>query len=162
MVVVSLGVGGGVTVLDAPHYLDSHLDALANVTVADLDALAWAGAHLPACSRVFVSPGSAASFLPLYSDSHLIFPVLPLSVNRSYSVAIGNLTHGVYSSTTRTALLDLNVTEVFVTGATTVSFSPLKMAALTGSPDFSALYRSGDAGIFLFLPGPAVPACSPT
>ncbi|MFY9717294.1 MAG: hypothetical protein WAK40_05100 [Thermoplasmata archaeon] len=162
LVVSSLGVGAGVTALDAPGYLAAHLNDFANATTGDLDALAWAGAHLPDCSRVLVAPGSAAEFLPEYSASHLVFPVLPLSVNGSYARAIDDLTRGVYSTDTRAALLALNISEVFVTGQTSVSYPPLRMGALTGSPDFSELYRSGDAGVFLFLPGSAPVDCPPS
>jgi hypothetical protein len=161
LLVLTFCVGSAVTVTEAPSYLQQHLEGLANVTAGDLAALDWGGAHLTSCDRVLAAPLSAAMFLPLYSSAKLIFPAAPLSANLSYSIVVGNFTHGVYSNDTRSALLSLGVTEVFVTGQTSVSFAAFEPKSFNDSPDFSVLFHSGDATIFLFLPGEASSSCPP-
>jgi hypothetical protein len=154
-------IGAIVTAAQVPSYLSGHLDQFSNVTSSDVTALTWAGAHLPSCSRVLVAPGSAAQFLPLYADAQLLFPMMPLPLNLSYYVAIGNLTDGIYSNVTRAALVSLTVTEVFVTGQTSVSYLPLRIAPMASSSDFSNLFASGDAAIFAFLLGTVSSNCPP-
>jgi hypothetical protein len=156
-----LMTGAAVTATQAPNFLSEHLAGLSNVTSSDVAALEWAGTHLPACSRVLVGPGSAGQFLPLYADVQVVFPMMPLPLNLSYYIAVGNLTDGVYSNSTRAALSSLPVTEVFVTGQTSVSYPPLQAAPMAGSPDFSILFAQGDATIFEFLLGSASLNCPP-
>jgi hypothetical protein len=156
-----LAFGAGVTAVDVPSYLDTHMAEFTNATSADLAALDWAGAHLPACSRVLVAPGSAAQFLPLFATVNVVFPMVPASNNLSYSVAVSDLTNGTYTNTTRAALLLLGVTEVFVTGQASVSFLPFLSRGPAGSTDFSDLFDQGDAAIFLFGPGATEGHCLP-
>lgn len=161
LLAVPLVSGTVVTVVQVPDFLSGHLAALSNVTPADVTALQWAGAHLPSCSRVLVGPGSAGQFLPLYANAQLVFPMTPLPLNLSYYVAVGDLTAGVYSNSTRAALVSLPITEVFVTGQTSVSYPPLSAAPMASSADFSALFASGDATIFEFIPGAMILNCPP-
>jgi hypothetical protein len=161
-VVASLGIGAGVTATTVPGYLQNHLDQLANVTADDVNALEWAGNHLPSCSRVLAAPYSAAMFLNLYANVRLVFPAFPLSTNLSYYIAVANLTHGIYSNATRQALVQLGITEVFVTGQTSVSYPPFVEAPLKVSSDFTPQFLAGDAGIFLFDPGVASTGCEPS
>ncbi len=161
VVVASIGLGASATAISAPAYLQHHLDELSNVTNADLQALQWAGAHLPSCSRVLAAPYSAAMFLNLYANVHIVFPAFPLSVNLSYYVAVTDLTQGAYDNATRTALLELGITEVFVTAQTSVSYPPFQAGPLLVSTDFSPVFSSGDAAIFVFLPGEGSSGCSP-
>ena len=154
-------VGAAVTVVEAPDYLSSHLEMFSNVTPADVAALRWSGSGLPSCSVVLVAPGSAAQFLPAFARVHLDFPMMPLSVNLSYNVSVWNLTNGVYSSLTRSALLSLGVTEVFVTGRTSVTYLPFAAAPMESSPDFRTEFHAGDATIFGFVPGISATGCAP-
>ncbi len=156
-----LAVGAGVTAIDVPSYLETHMAEFTNATSADLSALEWAGAHLPACSRVLVAPGSAAQFLPLFATLGVVFPMEPASNNLSYSVAVSDLTNGTYTNATRSALLFLGITEVFVTGQTSVSFLPFLSRGPSGSGDFSTLFDQGDAVVFLFGPGATASDCLP-
>ena len=159
LLVVPMAVGLGTSATQVPAYLHDHLLDYANVTAADVAALAWAGSNLPQCSRVFVAPGSAALFLPLYSTVAVDFPMATLSLNLSYNIAVENLTSGTYSSLTRTALEELGITVVFATGQTSISYAPIDTAPLLGSPDFRVLFRQGDAAVFEFLPGAAATGC---
>jgi hypothetical protein len=161
LMLVSFGIGAGVSVTQVPGYLQGHLDQLANVTPDDVNALEWAGNHLPSCSRVLAAPYSAAMFLNLFANVRLVFPAFPLSTNLSYYIAVTNLTSGVYNNGTRLAMLQLGVTEVFVTGQTSVSYPPFVEAPLRGSSDFTTLFVEGDAAIFLFVPGAAATGCEP-
>jgi hypothetical protein len=161
LIIASFGLGAGATVVYAPEYVQNHLHQLANVTDADVNALEWAGAHLPSCSRVLAAPSSAAMFLNLYANVQLVFPAFPLSVNFSYYLVVTDLTHGVYSNATRNALLQLHISEVFVTGPTSVSYPPFLAGELQASTDFSAVFAQGDAAIFLFLPGASSSGCEP-
>ena len=156
-----LAVGVGVSAVQAPGYLSGHLDGLSNVTSGDVAALTWSGGALPACSVVLAAPGSAAQFLPVFARLHVDFPMMPLSVNLSYSVILDNLTDGVYSSGTRSALLSLGVTQVFVTGRTSVSYPALDPAPMEASADFSIEFHDGDAYVFGFGPGIAETGCAP-
>jgi hypothetical protein len=152
-------VGAVSTAVDVPSYLGGHLDEFSNVTAGDQAALQWAGSNLPGCSVVFAAPYSAAMFINLYGSVRLDFPAYPLSENLSYYVAVTNLTHGIYDGTTRAALLELGITEVFTTGQTSVSYPPLNGTVLEGSRDFTILFQQGDAGIFQFNPGAVAAHC---
>jgi hypothetical protein len=162
LVIVSFTLGAGFTVIGVPPYIQDHLHGLSNVTAADIQALEWAGGHLPSCSRVLAAPSSAAMFLNLYAKVTIVFPAFPLSVNLSYYVAVTNLTHGVYTNGTRTALLQLDVSEVFVSGQTSVSYPAFLAGEMQSSPDFSTLFASGDASIFRFNPGASLTGCEPS
>jgi hypothetical protein len=162
LLLASFGVGVVATAAEVPPYLQTHLTQLSNVSAADIAALEWAGTHLPSCSRVFAAPYSAAMFLNLYANVRLVFPAFPLSLNLSYYVAVTNLTGGAYNPATRQALIDLGITEVFVTAQTSVSFPALQTAPLESSPDFESMFSEGDASIFLFEPGANASGCHPT
>ncbi len=161
LLALPLAVGAGITAVDVPTYLETHMAEFTNATSADLSALEWAGAHLPTCSRVLVAPGSAAQFLPLFATVNVVFPMEPASNNLSYSVAVSDLTNGTYGNATRAALLFLGITEVFVTGQTSVSYLPFLTRGLSGSSDFSVQFDEGDAEVFLFGPGAAASHCLP-
>ena len=156
---IPFGIGAGVTATQVPSYLHDHVLELANVTIGDAQALEWAGSHLPVCSRVFAAPGSAAMFLPLYSDAQLVFPMMPLPVNLSYNEAVDDLAVGVYSTAVHSALVELGITVVFVTAQNSASYPPLEPGPLESSPDFTLLYSSGDAKLFEFVPGVAATGC---
>jgi len=121
----------------------------------------WIGSHLPSCSSVLVAPGSSGQFLPEYSNVHLVFPMNPVPTNQAYVIAISNLTAGEYSSTTQSALQSLGVTEIFVTGQTSVSYPSFVGTPLLVSPDFSSLFSSGDARVFSFVPEVNQTGCFP-
>jgi hypothetical protein len=162
LVVVPLAVGAAGTVAYAPAYLHQTIAAEANGTTADLVALEWAGSHLPACSQVLVAPGSAAQFLPEFAHIHMVFPVYPSPTNRSYNYLVSNLTAGIYNDGTRIALMQLGITEVFVTGATTNSYAPFQSGPLRASGNFSLVFSEGDATILEFLPVVGSSGCAPT
>jgi hypothetical protein len=161
ILLATLGVGGGATVELVPGYIHSYLITQANSTPDDVAALVWAPAHLPMCSRVLVAPGSAAQFLPEFTVVNMVYPTFPYPANLSYSTVVGNLTAGTYSNITRSALLDLGVTEVFATGQTTNEFLPFDVLPLESSVDFSVLFTQGDATVLAFLPGIANSGCAP-
>jgi hypothetical protein len=160
IIVVSFGIGGVTSVTEVTPYLHDHFHLFSNVTDADLEALGWAGEHLPNCSRVMAAPGSAALFLPLYASVAIDFPMEPLPLNLSYNIAVANLTSGVFSSATNSALLELGITVVFVTQQNSVSYLAFQPAALLGSHEFARLYVNGDAQIFAFEPGEALTGCT--
>ena len=163
LVVVVPSVSGTVlTVTAVPGYLHTTIRLEANVTQGDVDALEWAGGHLPGCSRVLMAPGSAAQFLPEYSDARVVYPAFPYPTNLSYYVAVSNLTAGVYVEATRTALLQLGVTDVFVTGQTADTELPFLPGPLLHSSDFRLAFQEQDALVFEFLPEIASTACAPS
>ena len=161
VLVIALTVGAVTTVIDGPNYLQSNVGKTSDVTAGDVTALEWAASHLPACSVVLVAPGSAAQFLPEYASVRMVFPMNPVPTNSSYQVVVSNLTGGEYTGSTRAALLSLGVTEVFVTGQTSVSYAPFLAQPLVASPDFSELFAAEDATIFEFSPGVAESSCGP-
>ena len=159
ILVIPLASGSWFTLADGFGAIQQNVEKTSNVTLADVSAMQWMGGHLPGCSGVFVAPGSAGQFLPEYATVRLVLQMNPVPANQSYSIAVGNLTSGVYGPTTRAALLSLRVTEVFVTGQTSVSFPPILPSALGGSSDFTDLAGSGDAIVFGFLPGESLFDC---
>jgi hypothetical protein len=160
LVVIPL-MTGGASMIVVPGYLHTTIASEANATRADVQALEWAGANLPECSHVLVAPGSAAQFLPEFALVHLVFPVFPSPTNQSYSILVANLTAGVYTGATRAAAIELGVTEVFVTGATTNAYPPFEQGPLRHSSDFEALFSQADALISEFIPGVASTGCLP-
>ncbi|MGC2034756.1 MAG: hypothetical protein WA761_04835 [Thermoplasmata archaeon] len=158
-VVLPLIAGAAGTAVLGPPFVHTLTTELSNVTQGDLDGLQWAGDHLSACSTVLAAPGSAAQFLPAYATLHLVYPMNPAPDNGSYHSAVENLSDGVYSSSVRSDLLVLNVTEIFVTGGSTVLYPPLKIAPLLGSTDFTTLFHEDDAYIMGFAPGEAATNC---
>jgi hypothetical protein len=161
LLVVPFAIGAGTTVTQVPGFLSDHLAEFSNVTAADVDALEWAGSHLPPCSVVLVAPGSAAGFLPLYATVHVDFPMMPLSVNGSYNLAVSNLTNGIYTPATQNALTYLGVTEVFVTGQTSVTYAAFDPAPLGASPSFELLFHEQDAFLFEFRSTVNSTGCAP-
>lgn len=162
VLLVPIGSGFGVTATDLPGYLHSFLLGQSNGTEDDLTVLEWSGGHLPSCSGVLVAPGSAAQFLPEYATLRIIFPTFPTPSNLTYYHVVQNLSNGVYQNSTRAGMIALGVTEVFVTGATTVTYPPFSLAPFQSSPDFTLLTSSGDASLFGFYPGIAAHGCAPT
>jgi hypothetical protein len=162
VLLVPLASGLGATGVLIPTYLHNAVTAQASGTQGDISVLEWAGSHLPSCSSVLVAPGSAAQFLPEYAMIKLVFPVFPPPANLSYYIAVTDLTSGSYDASTRSALLSLGVTEVFITGETTNTFPPFNITPLRGSSDFMYLYGEQDAAMFAFEPGLVVTGCQPT
>jgi len=163
VLVVPLGSGLAVTATEMPSFVHDYIGGQSNGTPEDLLALEWAGAHLPGCSGVLVAPGSAAQFLPEYTSSvRMIYPIYPTPTNLTYYTVVTNLTAGSYGPPTRAGMLDLGVTVVFVTGATTNTYPAFSTADLAGSPDFSLLYSAGDASLWAFHPGISLLDCVPT
>jgi hypothetical protein len=155
-----LALGAAVTLSDGTSSIQQNVDKTSNVTSSDVAALQWAGSTLPPCSRVLVAPGSAGQFLPEYATVGVVFPMNPVPTNASYVDAVAYLTHGQYSAQTRSDLLALSITEVFVTGPTSVSYPAFQAAAFQGSPDFVLEFESDDAMIFEFLPGVGSAGCN--
>jgi hypothetical protein len=163
MVVVALLIplasGFGVTAFVVPGYISNHIHQLANVTSSDLSALTWVGSHLPDCSRVLVAPGSVGQYLPEYAAVSIIYPVFPAPENLSYTLVVQDLDAGNYSQTTRQLMLELEVTEVFVSGQNSVTYPPFRAAPLLASPDFEPLETVGDVTILEFVPGASAATC---
>jgi hypothetical protein len=159
VVLVPLASGLWITSTEVPGYLNGIVGKTSNVTSGDVAALRWVGDHLPACSNVLAGPGSAAQFLPEYAQVHLVFQMNPTPLNGSYNLVVENLTDGEYTAQTRTALEWLGVTEIFVTGQTSVSFLPLQSAPLASSPDFTLDFHQDDAYVFAFVPGIGSTGC---
>ncbi len=155
-----LGSGLVVTAASAPPYLGAITHDLANVTQGDLAALQWA-TDLPSCSRVFVAPGSAGEYLPVYATVQVVYPMDPAPLNGSYQRADANLTQGVVALPVLTDLRDLGVTELFVTGQSNVLYPAIPPGPLQGSPAFRLLYHAQDAYIFEFLTGVEDSGCLP-
>ncbi len=160
LVVAPLSSGIAASLLDGPGFLHQEVTKTADVTPADVAALVWISAHLPDCSGVFVAPGSAGQFLPEFTELRLVYQTVPSPANLSYYVVLENLTSGTYRPWTRSSLLALSVTEVLVTGQTSVSYAPLSPDPLENSPDFSVVFHESDAWVFAFLPGTAASGCA--
>jgi len=160
---VPLAAGMAVTTSEVPGFLHVYLKGQSNGTQDDILALQWAGAHLPGCSGVLVAPGSAAQFLPEYTGSvRIIYPAYPIPTNLTYYTIVRDLSEAIYGPITRAGMLELGVTEVFVTGATTNSYPAFSTAPLSNSSDFSQLFTAGDASVWAFEPGVSDLNCSPT
>jgi len=160
---VPLASGMAVSVTDMPGFLQHYLMGQSNGTEDDLLALAWAGMHLPSCSGVLVAPGSAAQFLPEYSSAvKIIYPAYPIPTNLTYYTVVTSLWAATYGPATRAGMLELGVTEVFVTGATTNTYPAFSTVPLSGSSDFARLFSAGDASVWAFDPGITALECSPT
>jgi hypothetical protein len=155
-------IGAVATALEGPAFLERGVADWSQVTSGDLVVLEWSAEHLPSCSAVFVAPGSAGQFLPEYAHVHLVYQMTPSPWNRSYFLAYANLSSGEYTSATRLALIELGVTEVFVTGPTTPQYRPITPSPLENSSDFRELTGAGDASVFEFVAGNASASCPPT
>jgi hypothetical protein len=159
VIVIPMASGAWFTLAEGPGSIQQNVGKTSNVTAEDVTAMEWIGNHLPSCSGVLVAPGSAGQFLPQYASVRLILPMNPFPSNDSYSVAVGDLTAGLYNSATRSALLALTVTDVLVTGQTSVSFPAILLSSIESSHDFLPLTSSGDAFVFGFLPGESAMGC---
>ena len=160
LIAVPLVSGAYVTAANVPNFLSSETEKSANVTSFDLEALQWTEEHLPTCSRVLVAPGSAAQFLPEFAQVHVVYPMNPQPTNLSYATVVADLTSGIYANSTRSNLLLLNVTEVFVTGQNSVAYPPFLLTPLADSSDFRELFHEGDAAVLDFLPGSSAQTCA--
>ncbi|MGA8303725.1 MAG: hypothetical protein WA691_04185 [Thermoplasmata archaeon] len=160
VLLIPLGSGAYTSVVDGPGYLHGAVTLTASVTPSDADALRWAGANLPGCSRVLVAPGSAAEFLPEFARVSVVYPMLPAPVNLSYALIVAGLILGQYNSTFRAELVQLEVTEVFGTGMNSASYLPFDLQPLATSSDFHLLFQEGDASIYEFLPGATASGCA--
>lgn len=127
-----------------------------NVSRADFDLLAYAGAHFVPGARVLVAPGSAAEFLPGYARGVvLLYPMEPgwETANASYTVVVRELTGGTLDATGRRALASLAVDYVVVTGNNTVLWpafwaAPLLEARVGLIPTFPVVWNEADAWVF--------------
>jgi hypothetical protein len=160
LLVVPLGSGVVSTAVEVPAFIQSHIQELANVTDGDIAALEWSGSHLPSCSQVLVAPGSVGQYLPEYAHVGVVYPAFPTPVNFSYQLVVHDLQVGNFTNRTSTDLLQLAVTEVFVSGQTSVSYLPFLLPPLVGSPEFITLFSSQDAAVLEFLPGSSATHCS--
>jgi hypothetical protein len=123
-----------------------------NVTTDDLALLDYAGSHLPSGARVLVAPGSAADFLPGYAaDVVLLYPLIPgwPWVNASYTLLVRQLSNGTLDAQGFDALANLNVTNIVVTGNSTVLWPAFSPRPLLADPsEFPVLWHQGDAFLF--------------
>jgi hypothetical protein len=146
--------GIALTTTELPPVLTKVYQDFGNVSAADFALLEYAGAHLPAGARVLVAPGSSAEFLPGYaSDVVLLYPLVPgwPWINASYTRVVSELTNATLNATGLTALADLDVGYVAVTGANTVLWPPFSPAPLLQDPSaFPLLFEAGDAYLFGF------------
>jgi hypothetical protein len=161
VLLVPLVSGAVGTVVQVPGAISHTTTQEANISQGDISALQWAGNHLATCSIVLVAPGSVGQYLPEYADVGIVFPAFPTPVNLSYYLVVQDFQNGVYTNATRAHMLELGVTEVFVSGQTTVTFPPFLVAPLERSSDFSLLFASEDAAVFEFLPGALSASCLP-
>ncbi len=146
-----LTLGAFAMTSSVPTFHYNHVEEVANVTRADISALTWAGSRLPRYSRLLVTIGSAAEYPPEYADVHLVSYV-GYGENASYVQLVAGLAHGNYSVTERQDLIELKVTEAFVTEQNNHAFLPFLPQLLENSTDFVTLYHQSDAYIFAFLP----------
>jgi hypothetical protein len=127
-----------------------------NVSGADFDLLAYAGAHFAPGTRVLVAPGSAGEFLPGYVRGIvLVFPMVPgwTRLNASYNLVVGELTHGVLGTAGLEALASLHLDRIVVTGNNTVLWpafwaAPLLDAEVNSTPTFPVVFHEADAWVF--------------
>ncbi len=123
-----------------------------NVSADDFALLEYAGAHLPSGARVLIAPGSAADFLPGYA-AHvvLLYPLVPgwQWINASYSIAVDELSNGTLDARGQSALADLGVQYIIVTGNNTVLWPAFSPRPLLADPnEFPLLWSGGDAYLF--------------
>ena len=161
VLVVPLGSGAWFSVVQGPSFITQNVGKTSNVTAGDVAVMEWVGGHLPSCSSVLVAPGSAGQFLPEYATVSLVFPMNPVPDSLPYQVAVSDLTSGMYAPATKMALESLSVTEVMVTGPTSVGFLPFSTTPLNGSGDFSLLTNSADASLYEFVPVSQGTGCVP-
>ena len=156
LVVVIYGAGAGGSIVELPGYVATLDHSLANVTAADQAALRWAGSHLTERDRVLVAPGSAAQYLVAYAPVPLLYPMNPPPADRQYWSTIQALQAGTLNASVLGGLAGLQVSVVFVTGASTVLYPPIDPAPLLADPaQFPVLFHSGDAYLFGFDAGAA-------
>lgn len=161
VLLVPIASGLGATAVVVPGYITNHIQELANVSTSDIAALEWTGSHLPACSRVLVAPGSVGQYLPEFATVGVVYPGYPDPENLSYFIAVQDLVSGNYTNATHALLLQLDVTEIFVSEQNEVVFPPFQLGPLKSSPDFKELTTMGDATILEFLPGASSTGCAP-
>jgi hypothetical protein len=161
ILILPLVLGAGYTVADGPGVIQQNVEKTSNVTPADVVAMQWIAGNLPRCSAVLVAPGSAGQFLPEFAVVRIIFPMNPVPVNNSYRVVVSDLIGGRYTAATRDALLSLGVTEILVTGQSSVSYAPFSASPLEASPDFGRTFAQGDASVFSFGAGVNASQCYP-
>jgi hypothetical protein len=158
-IVIALGIvlpGVALTPTQLAPVLSTLYDDFGNVSRADFDLLAYAGAHLPSGARVLVAPGSAGEFLPAYDPTVvLLFPMLPgwTTMNASYTVLVSELTNATLSPVGSSALLLLNVQFIVVTEANSVLWPPFSSAPLLDH-GFPVWFSEGDAYVFAVPPPP--------
>lgn len=139
-----------VTATDAPGYLHGLYVSVGNTTNADYQLLGWATGHLPTGARVLVAPGSAAQFLAgVRPDLALVFPVEPVSANRSYLAVTSELQNGTLDAAGRGDLAVLAVQYIAVTQANNRLWPAYSPAPLLAAPaSFPLVFAAGDAYLF--------------
>jgi hypothetical protein len=135
----------------APTLTDLY-DDFGRASPADFALLEYAGAHLPAGSRVLISPGGFAAFLPGYAaDLVLLYPLVPGFPweNASYRLVVAQLWNATLDAGGRSALASLDVGFVAVTMNNTVLWPAFSPAPLLGDPGaFDDVWNEGDAYLF--------------
>ena len=147
------------TATDLPGYLTAHVDQFSNDSAADIAAMEWIGANLPSCSRVLAATDSVGHLLPEFASVHLIATDAYVR-NLSYNQTVDDLYSGIYDNSTRAAMLEIEVTEVLVTGRTSVSVPGFNPSPLENSTDFVELFHQQDAWVFMFNPGVLITGCT--
>ncbi len=152
LVLVLVVPGAALTPTELPPVLTELYRDFGNVSAADLALLEYAGAHLPAGSRVLIAPGSAAGFLPGYAaDLVLLYPLVPgwEWLNASYRVIVSQLTNATLNASGLSAMAALDVGYVIVTGNNTVLWGAFSPAPLLADPStFDELWHESDAYLF--------------
>jgi hypothetical protein len=152
LILVIVVPGVALTPTALPSVLTDLYQEFGNVTAADFALLEYAGSHLPTGARVLVAPGSAAEFLPGYArDLVLLYPLVPgwEWINASYRTVVSQLTNATLNTTGESALADLGVQYIVVTGNNTIlwpAFSPVPLLADPSA--FPLLWSEGDAYLF--------------
>ncbi|HEV2450083.1 MAG TPA: hypothetical protein VGU43_06725 [Thermoplasmata archaeon] len=139
-----------VSATDAPGYLHGLYVSVGNTSGADYELLEWATGHLPAGARVLAAPGSAAQFLAgLRPDLALVYPVEPVSANRSYLAVTSELDSGTLDAAGRGDLSVLAIQYIAVTQANNRLWPAYSPAPLLAAPSsYPLLFESGDAYLF--------------
>ncbi|MGI0151528.1 MAG: hypothetical protein ACREC5_06300, partial [Thermoplasmata archaeon] len=91
----------------------------------------------------------------------VVFPAYPVPANLSYYQIGQALELGNYTNVTRGLMLQLEITEVWVSGQNTVSFLPYQLAPLLASSDFTVLLSEGDVTVLDFDAGASASGCTP-
>jgi len=144
--------GAVLTPVSLAPTLSTLYDDFGRASPADFALLEYAGAHLPAGSRVLIAPGGFAAFLPGYAfDLVLLYPLAPGFPweNSSYRLVVAELWNSTLDRAGRSALASLHVDFVAVTMNNTVLWPAFSPAPFLLDPRaFGPLWNEGDAYLF--------------